>query len=161
MSLPRITAPAASKRSTTAESKFRNQIFENLRAGRGSHAAHMEQILHGNGNAVQRSAIFPGGQFGFRLRARALGVIGGDGDESVQGGLSRSMREWPSTPTQPATRAFRASAGGFADGHSKSASARTSPERAPNRPADPYQRAEHLFQGFASGSTTLIQFLAG
>jgi hypothetical protein len=60
------------------------QIFENLGAGSSAHSAHGEQILNGDGNAMQRPAIAPGSEFGFGLARAHHRIFGCDCDECVE-----------------------------------------------------------------------------
>ena len=69
------TAPASCRRCTTAASSGRDAIAERLGAVGGRDAGGIEQIFAAPGDAVQRAAIFAGGDFDvglFGLRERQV-----------------------------------------------------------------------------------------
>ena len=66
-SLAMSTAPASCSRATTAESVVRDAVPEGLGAVRRRDALRVEQVLHAEGDAVQRAAVLARGDLGVGL----------------------------------------------------------------------------------------------
>ena len=78
LSLPSITAPAASQPFHHGRVAIRHKILVNLGAAGGAHAARREKVFYGDGDAVQRAAVAARGQFGIglpRARSRAASAV--------------------------------------------------------------------------------------
>ena len=87
LSLATSTAPASLRRSTTALFFVGTRSLIGLRAVGGGNAGGIQQVLRAPGNAVQRSAIMAGGNFGVGLAGLVESVFAREGDDAVQFGI--------------------------------------------------------------------------
>ena len=87
LSLAIRTAPASSRRLTTAASSCGDAVAEGLGAVGGGDAGGVEQIFAAPGDAVQRAAIFSGGDFAVGLFGLREGEVARQGDDAAQLGI--------------------------------------------------------------------------